>query len=90
MKVSLYIDDDVWKRFRRRVLLERGELKGLSSEVQELIVESSVEELLGKGFDQLGVDVKPLSSSKVVSVKPTVETSSAMVIRKMRDRSRFG
>jgi hypothetical protein len=86
MKVSLYIDDEIWRKFRRSVLRRNGELRKLSSEVQELIEESSEEDSLRKGFTQMMVDVKPISSSDIVPVKPSILTSSAATIRTMRDR----
>lgn len=89
MKVSLYLQDDVWRKFKTGVLRRTGELRKLSSEVQELIEENSPEDSLRKGFEKMKVDVKPISSSDVVAVKPSVRTSSGAVIRKMRDR-RFG
>jgi hypothetical protein len=89
MKVSLYLQDEVWRKFKKAVLRRTGELRSLSSEVQELIEENSAEDSLRKGFEKMNLDVKPISSSHVVPVKPLIRTSSGAIIRKMRDR-RFG
>jgi len=89
MKVSLYLQDEVWRKFKRDVLRRTGELRSLSSEVQKLIEENSAEDSLRKGFEKIKVIVKPISSSDVVPVKPSIRTSSGETIRKMRDR-RFG
>lgn len=89
MKVSLYLQDEVWKKFKRDVLRRTGELRSLSSEVQGLIEENSAEDSLRKGFERMNVDLKPISSSDVVIIKPSVRTSSAATLRKMRNR-RFG
>lgn len=86
MKVSLYLEDEVWKKFKRNVVRRTGDLRSLSSEVQELIRENSEEDSLRKGFEKMKVDLKPISSSQVVPVKPSVRTSSANIIRKMRNR----
>ena len=55
MKVSLYLQDEIWKKFKRGILRRTGELRSLSSEVQELIEENS----LRKGFAKMKVDAKP-------------------------------
>lgn len=86
MKVSLYLNDDLWKKFRMDVLRKTGDLRSLSSEVQTLIRESSHEDSMRKGFEKLKVDLKPVSSSQVIPVVPAVRTTSALTIRKMRDR----
>jgi hypothetical protein len=86
MKVSLYLEDEVWKKFKRDVLRRTGEPRSLSAEVQELIQNASIEDSIRKGFGQMKVDVKPISSSKITQVKPSVSTSSAATLRKMRER----
>jgi hypothetical protein len=87
MKVSLYLEDEVWKKFKRNVLRKTGELRSLSSEVQELIRDNSEEDSLRKGFEKImKTDLKPISSSQVIPIKPSVRTSSAKTIRKMRYR----
>ncbi|MDA4130583.1 MAG: hypothetical protein OK457_07410 [Thaumarchaeota archaeon] len=89
MKVSLYLRDEVWRKFKRYVLRRTGELRNISSEVQELIEENSADDSLRRGFEKMKVDVKPISFSDVVPVRPSIPTSSGATIRKMRDR-RFG
>jgi hypothetical protein len=87
MKVSVYVEDEVWKKFKRNVLRKTGELRSLSSEVQELIRDNSGEDSLRKGFEKImKTDLKPISSSQVNPVEASVRTSSATAIRKMRDR----
>lgn len=90
MKVTLYLQDEIWKKFKRGVLRKTGELRRLSSEVQELIEDSSEEDSLRKGFERLGMEIKPISSSQVVAIKPSVPTSSSATIRKMRDARHYG
>jgi hypothetical protein len=85
MKVSLYLDDELWKKFKRNVLRKTGNLRSLSSEVQTLIKENSDEDSLRKGFEKIGIEVKPISFYQVVQVRPNVRTSSENMLRKMRD-----
>lgn len=90
MRVSLYIDDDeLWWKFKKNVLRKTGDLRSPSSEVQSLMQESSDEDFLRKGFGKLGVDVKPINSSQVVQVRPSVRTSSTVMVMEMRVRRYF-
>lgn len=77
MKVSLYLDDELWKKFKRNVLRKTGDLRTPSSEVQSLIRENSNENSLKKGFEKMGNDAKPINSSQVVPVSHAVQASSA-------------
>jgi len=43
-KVTVYVDDDVWSKFRASVFQRRGSLKGLSEEVEGSLRSSLVEE----------------------------------------------
>ena len=89
MKVSLYLRDDTWSKFKRNVLHRTGDLRTLSSEVQMLLEDNSVEDSLRTGFGKMKIDTKPISSSKIVPIKPLVATSSASTLRKMKE-DRFG
>lgn len=84
MKVSLYFKDETWTRFKKSVLRRTGDSRSLSSEVQALLEDNAVEDSLRTGFGQMKIDTKPISSSKIVPMKPSVATSSASTIRKMR------
>src|SRR5690348_1743653 len=85
MKVSLYLQDEVWRKFKRDVLRRTGELRNLSSEVQELIKENSAKHSLRRGFEKMKVNVKPIISSDVVPVRTSTPTSSVTMVRKMMD-----
>ncbi len=85
MKVSLYLQDETWRKFKRDVLRKTGQLRTLSSEVQELIEDNSTEDSLRKGFEKMKIEIKPVSSSEVNPVRPSTRTSSAATIRRMRD-----
>jgi hypothetical protein len=46
----------------------------------------SAKDSLKKGFAKIGIKVQPINSSDVLPVKPSIRTSSAATIRKMRKR----
>ncbi|MEM2614742.1 MAG: hypothetical protein QXO15_11070 [Nitrososphaerota archaeon] len=77
-KSSIYVDDELWRRLKRRALEEGVELSILLEEVirEELMdyVDKALEELTGLGFYEL--EFKP--------VKPR-EGSVSELIRAMRD-----
>jgi hypothetical protein len=85
MKVSLYFEDDLWGKFKKNVLRRTGDSRALSSEVQNLLRESLMEDVVKTGFENIGIEVKPVSSNQVVAVKPSVLTSSSATVRKMRE-----
>ena len=89
MKVSLYFEDDLWSKFKKNVLRRTGNSRTLSSEVQRLLQESLVEECVRAGFENMEIEVKPLSSNQVIAVRPSVSTSSSATLKKMRE-SRLG
>ena len=89
MKVSLYFQDETWNKFKRRVLQKTGESRNLSSQVQELLEDSVIEDSVRLGFEQMKVDTTPISSSHITAIKPSVSTSSSATLKKMRER-RFG
>jgi hypothetical protein len=89
MKVSVYVGDEVWDKFRRAVVRRSGDPRTLSSEVQSLIQDSLVEDSVVAGFEKMKITSKPLSSMQVVAVKPSVATSAETILREMRG-SRHG
>jgi len=86
MKVSLYVRDEVWDKFRRAVLRRTGDPRALSSEVQTLIQDSLVEDTLITGFEKMKISSKPLISTQVVAVKPSAPTSAEKTLREMRGK----
>ncbi len=86
MKVSLYVGDEVWNKFRRAVVLRTGDPRTLSSEVQSLIEDSLLEDNLVAGFGKMNMTPKPLSSMQIELVKPSVATSAQSTLREMRGR----
>ena len=85
MKVSLYVRDEVWDKFRKTVLRRTGDPRSLSSEVQALIRDSLMEDVVSAGFERMGRASKPLSSTQVKAVAPSSPTSAADTLREMRE-----
>ena len=85
MKVSLYLSDELWAKFKKTVLRQTGDARSLSSKVQELIQGSMLEESVIRGFEGMEISPKLLDSGHVVPVRPSVPTSSGETIREMRD-----
>ncbi|MDG6910096.1 MAG: hypothetical protein JRN08_06975 [Nitrososphaerota archaeon] len=85
MKVSLYLDDELWSRFKRSVLRQTGDPRSLSAKVQGLIQNSMTEESLARGFQKMNIAPTPLDSGQVVPVRPSVDTSAGREVRQMRE-----
>jgi len=80
IKTSIVIDRNLWKRFKMKVLGERG-LKGISEAVEEAIKEELCEDLIAEALEELlGPEKPPLA---VNPVKP--ETDAGRVVRELRD-----
>ncbi len=85
-KVSLYVDEERWAKFKEEVFRKYGTLRKLSDEVEALLDSSLVEDALVKAFKNLGVDVKGTISSKEVEQDRPISRgpSSGEFIREMR------
>jgi len=85
-KVSIYIDYELWQKFKKMVVRRSGDTRSLSKEVQSLIEETIVEKALLDTFKKLGLNLEKLPPfgdvKAVVTVKPT---SSGRKVREMRD-----
>jgi len=89
MKVSLYLDESLWLRFKEAVLKKHGTLRKLSSEVESLLQTSMVDdESVEQAFKKIGTDVKtPCSPEEVRQNRPKLRgPPSEALIRKMRRR----
>ncbi len=63
-KVSLYIDEEVWAKFREEVFRKYGDLRKLSREVEALLRSTLVEDTITSGFRKLGIEAKGIVSSR--------------------------
>jgi len=90
-KVSLYLDERLWARFKEVVLGRHGTLRKLSNEVEGVIRSSIVdEEYLKQAFKMAGANLNvSISSEELRKVRPKLRgPPSEVLVRGMR-RARF-
>jgi len=85
-KVSLYIDEKLWARFKEVVLRKHGTLRKLSSEVESLLRVSLIGEEIGQVFEKMGIDVRvPASPEEIKQSRPELRgPPSEDLIQEMR------
>ena len=80
-KISVYIDDAVWKEFKQQVFQKHETLKKLSSEVEEIIRESNIETEVIRGFEKIGAKAKgTISSQEIEAKRPKLKGPPAKTI----------
>jgi len=91
-KVSLYIDDTAWKRFREQVFARHGTLRQLSSEVEGLIYSEDIERILAMGAKKVGISIgRELTPSAIKKARPKLRGAVAeKIVRQMRDQRHAG
>ena len=87
-KVSLYIDKEVWAKFREEVFRKYGSLRKLSSEVETLLRSTLVEDKIMAQFEKLGVTTAgAISSRELRERRPVLRgPSSERIIKEMRQK----
>jgi hypothetical protein len=87
-KVSLYIDEELWARFKEFVLRKHGTLRKLSCEVENLLQTSLVDEKVRQAFEKMSVDVRTLiSPEEIKRERPKLRgPPSENLIREMREK----
>jgi hypothetical protein len=87
-KVSLYLNENLWNKFKEAVLRRHGTLRRLSSEVEELLRTSLVDEDVEQAFMRMNVDMKIIFSPEGVKQgRPKLQgPPSEIIIREMRGR----
>ncbi|GBC75695.1 hypothetical protein HRbin06_01015 [archaeon HR06] len=65
-KVSLYVDEKLWSKFKEAVLRKHGTLRKLSSEVENLIRLSLINEEIQRAFEKMNVDVRVMISPEEI------------------------
>ena len=87
-KVSLYIDEKLWARFKDVVLRRHGTLRKLSSEVESLLRTSLIDEEIGRACEKIGVDIRVLiSPEEIKRSRPKLRgPPSEDLIREMRGK----
>ncbi|MEM2150704.1 MAG: hypothetical protein QXH97_05925 [Candidatus Bathyarchaeia archaeon] len=85
-KISLYIDEDLWAKFKEVVLRKHGTLRKLSDEVENLLKESLVDEGIRQALKKISADIKtPKSPEEIKRERPTLRGPAAeLLIREMR------
>ncbi|HYY91380.1 MAG TPA: hypothetical protein VE955_05270 [Candidatus Dormibacteraeota bacterium] len=81
-KVTVYVDDQVWSRFRASVFQRRGSLKVLSKEVEESLKSTLVEEDVLPYLAKLRASLQPKTRARPEQRGPSAQVQ----IRRMRDR----
>ena len=91
VKVSLYIDDAAWRRFREQVFAKHGTLRRLSDEVESLICSEDIEEILAVSAKKLGISIdRALTPAEIKRIRPKLRGAVAeSLVRQMRDQ-RYG
>jgi rRNA-processing protein FCF1 len=85
-KVSIYVNDSVWIKFKEKVFQKHGNLRKLSSEVEKLLQDAVVETAVISEFEKLGVKVKgTISSQDIKAKRPALRgLPSVDVLKEMR------
>jgi hypothetical protein len=87
-KISLYLDEKLWIKFKESILRKYGTLRKLSNEVENILRASIIDEEIEKAFKISGLNVKPIfSPEEIKHNRPQLRgPSSEALIRKMRGR----
>ena len=90
-KVSLYIDDATWKRFREQVFAKHGTLRRLSDEVESLICSEDIAKSLAVSAKELGISIdRVLTAAELKRIRPKLRGAVAeTLVRQLRDQ-RYG
>jgi len=91
-KVSLYIDDEAWKRFREQVFAKHGTLRKLSDEVEALMCSEDIERIVAASAKKAGISIeRRLTASAIKKARPKLRgTVAETIVRRMRDQSHAG
>ena len=85
-KVSLYLDEELWVKFKEAVLKKHGTLRKLSSEVESLLRASLVNEDVERALKKMSVKTL-ISPEEVKQGRPKLRgPPSQILIREMRGR----
>lgn len=86
IKISINIDEEMWNEFKRTVSSHYGNVRGLSTTVEEAIKCFNTAELLNRFTELKGIDVSTYPSLREIEEKrPQLKVSAGEAVRKMRD-----
>jgi len=85
-KISVYIDDSVWAKFREQVFQKYGNLRKLSSEVEKILRAAIIEDTVNSAFKKMGLTVKgTISSREIKDRRPKLKgLPSEEILKEMR------
>ncbi len=81
-KVTVYVDDGVWSKFRATVFHRHGTLKALSREVEGSLRSALVEEDVFPYLEKLRARLGPRTGKRPVLKGPPAETQIRMMRRR--------
>ena len=61
-KVSIYIDNAVWESFKAQVFQKHGNMRKISSEVEDILRAEIVQTLVVSEFEKMGIKDKGTAS----------------------------
>jgi len=87
-KVSVYINEEVWAKFRDGVFRRYGSLRKLSSEVETVLRSTLMEDIIVSQFEKLGVRTDgAISSQELKKRRPVLGgPPSEKIVREIRRR----
>ena len=86
-KVSVYLDEKLWIKFKEEVLRRHGTLRKLSSEVESLLRFSLTDEDIRLAFETAGISLRDVSAENVKENRPKLRgPASEVLIRNIRGR----
>ena len=86
-KVSVYLDEKLWVKFKEEVLRRHGTLRKLSSEIESLIRFSLDYEDIRLAFEKVGINLRDVSPESVKQNRPKLRgPPSEVLIRHMRGK----
>jgi len=85
-KVSVYIDEKTWNKFKASVSAKHGSLRYLSQEVETILKSEDVEDALISLSNRVGLSVRGLiTSSEVKKDRPEFDgLPSEEIVKRMR------
>lgn len=85
-KVTFYTDEELWKKFSAAILEEEGSSRKISEKLQSLIKDFLVENFLNELIKKFNIVIDSfISSDEIKRNRPTVNFSSAKIIREGRN-----
>ena len=91
-KVTFYIDDQAWKRFREQAIARHGTLRKLNDEVEDLIRSEDMETVVASGANKAGIPwERVFTPSAIKKARPILRgTTAETMLREMRDQRHAG